>query len=509
MSKITVTGIEARDQAIKGANFLADCVKATLGPWGLNAALEKGNKITNDGVTIASEVEVKDEIEQRGLTILREACLKVVAEVGDGTTSALVLAQAILKECVRFLGTDRTFKGRKTAIDVINTIEKERKEITEKLVAMATPIETEEQLIASARVSVEDETLASLIGKAQFDIGKEGIILVEETNDRESSLDRVNGIRIDNGIAIPGLMNNLEKQCVEVKEGARIILTNMIFQDLLGIQNLGKTLAASGVRDLILVGRAFGRNAIRDISENIKGGFNIYPVNAPYTDQNEIMLDLSALTGARFIDEEQNNFDDIMVSDVGYVQNFIGRRYDSIFSGKDDEKAEKRVAARLVELTDKLAGEASEFEKRNLNARIAQFKKGFGILKVGGTSDVTRKYMRDKADDAVNAVRAAFQEGVVPGAGLALKRIADELPETYMLKRPITAIYDQIMSTAPSDFIVPEWVKDPVKVQRIVLEKACSVAGTLATISTVIATEKEKPRYVQETKTPSGEKEGE
>lgn len=503
MSKITVTGIEARNRAIKGANFLADVVKATLGPWGLNAALEKGNRITNDGVTIASEVELKDEIEQRGLAIIRESCLKIVSEVGDGTTSGLVLAQAILKEAVRYLGDDKTFKARKTAIDIINTIETERKEITEKLIAMATPVETEAQLIASARVSVEDEDLADLIGKLQFEIGKDGIIIAEETNERTSTSDRVNGIRIDNGLAIPSMMNNIEKQCVEIKDGAKVILTNFVFQDLFGIQNLGKTLASSGVRDLILVGRAFGANAIRDIVANVERGFNIYPVNAPYQDQVEMMKDLAAVCGGKFFDIETAAQDDIMVSDVGYVQKFIGRRDDAIFSGRDDEKTTSRVEKRIADLTERLSFEHSLFEKRNLESRIAQLNKGFGILRVGGASDVVRKYKKDKADDAVAAVRAAYQEGVVPGAGLALKTIADELPESYILKRPLTAIFDQIKSTAPSDFEIPEWVKDPVKVQRIVLERACSVAGTLATISTVIATEKEKPRYVQEATTPS------
>lgn len=506
MPKIVVTGPAARDRAIKGANFLADCVKQTLGPWGLNAVLEKGNRITNDGVSIASEIELKDEVENRGMAIFREACLKTVNIVGDGTTSALVLAQAILGDAVKLLAKEGSLRGRKTAVDLLNTIEKERKEITQKLTEMATPISTVEQLVTSAKVSVEDDGLASLIGELQFKLGPNGVIIVEETQRSESAAEQVIGIRIDNGLAMPGIINNHEKRSLELHFGAKVILTNHVFHSLKDILPLFKTIQAQGISNVILVGRAFGAEAAKEISEHIKTGFTIVPVNAPYVDQGEVMKDLAAILGGRFIDVEETDIGSIMASDAGYAYKFIGRRGDAIFTGPieedtDYQKVSDRISKRVEELRDELKGEPSEFERRNLEGRLAQLENGFGILRVGGSSDVSRKYFKDKAEDAVNAVRIAFQEGVVPGAGLALKTISDTLPDTYILKRPICSIYEQIMSTAPEGFKVEEWVVDPLKVQRVILEKACSVAGTLATISTVIVTEKEKPRYMVESKT--------
>lgn len=503
MSKIVVTGATARNRVIKGANFLVDCVKQTLGPWGSNGAIEKGNRITNDGVTIASEIELEDEIEQRGLSILREACFKTVHIVGDGTTSALVLAQAVLQEAVRYLPKAGLIKSKMTTADLTKKIDTECKEIIAKLVQMATPIESEEQLIASALVSVEDKELADLIGKTQFALGKEGVIIAEETQLSECTVDRINGIRIDNGLAIPGMMNNLEKQCVDLADGIKVIITNHTFHGLEDILKTMNAITAQGISKLVLIGRGFSDRAVKQIYDNLKAGFTIIPVSAPYVDQAEVMKDLAALLGGRFIDCEQTDQEDIMASDCGYTTRFIGRRYDAIFAGDSkDEKAMARIAVRINELEDQVKGEPSDFERRNIEARLAQLKNGFGLLRVGADSDVARKYKKDKADDAVSAVRAAFQEGVVPGAGLALKLISDELPDTYILKKPICAIYEQIKSTAPEGFEVPDWVKDPVKVQRIVLEKACSVAATLATISTVIATRKEKPRYVVEAKQP-------
>lgn len=495
--KKVLVGVEARDKIIKGANFLADAVKSTLGPHGLNAALEKGNRITNDGVSIAREIAVKDEIEQRGVSILREAALKTNDEAGDGTTTSIVLAQAILKEAVRLLSNDRTFVGKKTPIEVINTINAEYKIVLEKLQEMATTVESEEELIQSALVSAEDEVLAGLIGKAQWAIGKDGVILAEEVNETISTIQMVKGVRIDNGLGASMLMNNQERQSLEA-DNCRIVLTNYTLDSLLPLKPIGEQLAKTGVKNLIIIARAFSPQAIKDCLANIEKGFNIYPVNAPFQDQREIFNDLQATLGGRYIHDEESNLEDIQLSDVGYVEKLVARRYDAIFTGADNEKSQERVTNRINELRQKLQGTISEFEKKLVEARIAQLQNGFAILKVGSNSETQRKYLKDKADDAVNAVRAALQEGVVPGAGAAFKDISDSLDDSYILKRPLCAVYEQIKSSVPADFVIPEWVKDPLKVLRIALEKACSVAGTLATINVSIATEIDKPRYVEE-----------
>lgn len=489
-------GIEARDALIKGADFLGDCVRSTLGPNGQNFAIEKGNKVTNDGVTVAREIELKDEIEHRGVCLLKEAAIKTNDIVGDGTTTAIVLAQAITREAVRSLGKEGVV-GKKTPAEILKQIERERTEITEKLVSMATEIKTEEELINSAIVSVEDRELGKLIGEAQWKIGKEGVLIAEEVNERECSVEYVTGLRLDNGFGTSSVINNQEKQSLDV-ENASVILTNFTFDNLLGIKPLLEQLNKTGVRDILLFGRAFSSNAVLSCMENIKNGFRIFPINAPYVDQAEVMKDLAAVLGGTFYHQEERELSDIQISDLGFAEKFIGKRYDAVIAGKADEKSQERISNRLKELEDKSAGSGSQFEKKGLRERIAQLKNGFAIIKIGAVSETERKYKKDKADDAVNAVRVALQEGTVPGAGLAFKTISESLSSDYILKKPLLSIYEQIVSSSPKDFVIEDWVRDPVKVLRVALENAASVAGTLATAGGAIAWENERDKIVVE-----------
>lgn len=499
--KLNKRGTEARNELIAGANYLADCVKATLGPYGQNWLLEKGNRVTNDGVTIANNIEIKDEIQNRGAFILREAAKKTNDEAGDGTTTAITLAQAILKEAVRHLGNEeKGIMAKMTPAEVIRQLESERKIVTEKLIAISKPIDSVEDLINSASVSVEDEELGKLIGTAQWDLGPDGVLIAEETNDRACSIEKVTGIKTDTGLGTNAIMNNEEKQSLEIEESA-IILSNFTFHSgIVPVMKILNALINAKVKNCVLIGRAFSAEAIRDCMANIKNGFNLYAINAPYTDQKEIMLDMAAVLGGTYFDVEERDMEDMLISDVGHLSKLVAYRYSSIFTGKNDERTQARIKGRVDELKKKLAGAESEFEKKNLRVRIAQLENGFAIVKVGANTEAERGYKKDKCDDAVNAVRAAFQEGVVPGAGLAFKTISEGLADTFLLKRPLLAINEQIMSTAPKDFVIESWVMDPVKVLRIALEKACGVAGVLAGAAGATATERDAVRYVAEAK---------
>jgi len=498
-NKIVKQGIEARNKLVKGADFLAEGVRSTLGPYGQNWFIEKGNKITNDGVTIAREIECADEIEDRGAKALFEAADRTNNEVGDGTTTAITLAHAILKESIKNLASNVSIVGKLTGAELIKQLEKERVIVTEKLLEAATSIETEEQLIASAKVSVENDTLAELIGKTQFKLGRDGIIIAEESNAPESSIEFVNGIRLDNGFGTSLVVTDPEKEALIVKD-TRTILTNHTIQSLNTLNPILAQLAKQGVRRVVIVSRGFTEQAIKECMENMKNGFNIYPVNAPYTDQSEIMKDLATVLGGRYINSEEADLESIQLSDVGFAEVFEARRWDAIVTGAKDENAKERVEKRVIELKKKLEGNLSQFEQRMINQRIAQLSTGFAVLKVGAQSDKERKYLKDKADDAVNAVRLAFQEGTIKGAGLTLKEISDSLPEDFILKRPLCSIYEQITFSAPKGFVIEDWVRDPVKVVRVALKYACSVAGTIATAGGVTATEKEKPMWVQQAK---------
>lgn len=482
------TGTEARESLARGAEYLAKAVGSTFGPFGQNFFLDKKNTVTNDGVSIAREIHLPDEIENRGAAAMREASVKTVEEVGDGTSTAPMLAYAIYDVASKYLAKEGVL-GKKPASEVVRQIEEERKEITEKLIASATPIETEEQLINSAIVSTEDKELGTLIGKAQFALGKDGYLLAEETAERFSSVEVVKGIRIDNGFGTSQIVNNIEKQTLEV-ENTRIVLTSYSIKSLADWQKVMKVcdvIAKTGSTTVVIVARAWTDETINYCLQNINNGMmKIYPLNAPYVDMQERFKDMAAITGATFYDSESYRLEDMQISDVGYAKKVVARLYDAIIAGKDDGETIDRVEKRVQELKDKFTGSQSEFEKKNLTERMAQLSNGFGIVKIGSPSDMERKRLFDKAEDAVNAVRAAFQEGTVKGGGLAFKEISDSLPDTYLLKRPLCVLHEQITATAPKDFVIEDWVRDPVKVLRVALKNACASAASIATAGGVV-----------------------
>lgn len=486
MEKILITGKEARDKVITGANKLADTVGSTIGPFGTNVLLEKGLRITNDGIKIAQEITLDDEIEDLGARKLKEAAAKSNDQVGDGSTTIVVLAQAILKQTNSLLGKAGSIGSKMSTADFLRKLKAEYKEVIEKLAELSTPITTEEELIKSAIVSVEDEELGRIIGSAQWDLGVDGYLLAEEGAETNTTVEKIHGVRIDNGLGATQMFNNLEKQMLEVDEVPVILTDHTIqtIQQLSGI--LDSVLKTRKTRKIALIARGFTEEAIQDIGLNLKNGIEIYPINAPFTDSREVMKDLAAVLGAKFVDKDLYDLEDMQLSDVGFAAKIRARRFDAIITGNEP------VESRVEELKEALDGNLSDFEKKQLQTRIAQLENGFAIVKVGAESDTERKRLFDKVEDAVNAVRAALQEGTVPGAGVAFKTIAESLPEDYILKRPLQAIYEQIMANAPEDFVVEDWVRDPAKVLRIALEQAVSVAGDLATVHGVVATKKQK-----------------
>lgn len=485
--RIIKSGVEAREELAKGAKFLAEAVGGTFGPFGYNWFLDKQNKVTNDGVTVAREIQLSNEVQNRGAAAVREASIKTVDAVGEGTSGAAMLTWAIYDAISKYL-PKLGVKGKKTAAELRVQLDRELKEVLESLTKMATPIETEEQLINSGRVSTESDELGALIGSAQWKLGKEGYLLAEETAERESSVEFVKGIRIDNGFGTSQIVNNQEKQILEV-EDTRVVLTSYSIKTIPDWQKIlkiyEKVVQAGGQR-LVVIARAWTDETINFALQNIAKGASIYPLNAPYVDMQERFKDLAAVTGATFYDSEAYSLEDMRIEDVGHAQKVTARRFDAVITGKNDEETRTRVVQRISEITAKHAGSQSEFEKKQLLERAAQLNCGFGIVKIGSASDMERHRLFDKAEDAVNAVRAAFQEGTVPGGGLAFKQISDSLPDTYILKRPLLVLYEQIMSTAPDGFVIEDWVRDPLKVLKVALENACTSAMTFASAGGVV-----------------------
>ena len=491
--KIIVHGVEARERLAKGAETLAKIIQDTLGPFGANVFLEKGSRPTNDGKKIAVEIQLNDEIENMGAKAIREPAIKVDESVGDGTTTAVTLAWAIYQAASRFLAKKGTF-GQKTPSEVVRQIEKERQEVEAELKKLSMPIENEQDLINSAIVSVEDKELGNLIGKMQWKLGKDGFLIAEESNDRVSSIERVDGIKIDNGFSGSSVhaINNRETGRLELDD-VPVVLTSYTINDFNSIEKFLNQFFSTGKRNIVIIARAWTEEAIRICQANNDKGYHIFPMNAPYVNMQERFKDMVAITGAKFYDSENSNLSDLSTYDVGILKRLRASRYDSILAGSSDVLTKDRIGKRVNELKETLKGDESEFMKKMTLERISQLKNGFAIIKVGSPSDMERKRLFDKCEDAVNAVRAAFQEGTVKGGGLAFKEISEGLPDDYILKKPLMSIYEQIMLSAPQGFVIEDWVRDPVKVMRIALEKACAAASALATAGGAIHSEWPKP----------------
>lgn len=517
------TGEDARLELLEGVRFGADAVARTLGPYGRNwvTGVRGGTPhITNDGVSILRELWHPEEVKMLGLRTMRESALKLNELCGDGTTSAAVLTYAILLEGTKRLGFEvvdpatgklhrSSIIGAPSAMDVKRQIDKEAAEVIEKLKAMAVQIESKEQLVNAVRVSVEDEKLAEMIGDMQWQIGPEGTILVEDSNDPDVSIERINGIRFDNGFPTSAMINNLEKQLLELSD-VHVILTNRTIHSITDfssnadksgagiINTLIANLAANGKpREIVIVASKFEQLAMHEISENLnKHQIKLAPINAPYFNRGEIFKDLAALLGGTFIDEEQNrSLRDMTMADVGFATKVQASRWTAIFAGTPNDAAKNRITERVKKLEKEMKGEQSVFAQNDLRRRIAQLQNGLGLMKVGALSETDQKRMHDKIDDAVASARSAYQEGVVRGAGIALRDIAAEMPDTAILKKPLQCIYVKVMENAGSEFGVEDWVMDPVKVVRLVVEKAASIAGNLVTAEGAIDHENPKPRY--------------
>lgn len=513
--KIHLIDNEARQKMIAGLDRLANAVKLTLGPGGRNFAsgvIGGSIDISNDGVSLAKLIEGNDEFEDVGVRAVREAATKTNEKAGDGTTTAVVLTQAI----VHGLGFGKDMLG-KNPVELSEQVKKESEIVVQKLTAMAVQVESREHLINIAKVSVENQELAELIGGAQWDVGPEGTVMAEEHNETADTVEFTYGVRIDNGLGAGVFMNDLKRQGLFL-ENAPIVITNNNFNTADQVRELNKLfkrMIARGDKCVVLMGRAFDVTAIALCKSNVdtyfsgKGGFPIYPINAPYENMDEAMEDLAAATGANYIDIHKRDLKDVDLHDVGLAAKVFVKRYEGIITGPAkgiDEKIDEKVNKRIERIRGHITGSSSEFEKRKLEARLAQLSVGTAMIKVGAETEQERKYKKDKVDDAVNTVKAAMQEGVIPGGGQALMRVADEMPDA-VISRALRAPYKQILENAGDDFKIEEWVQDPLKVVRTAFEKASSIARSLCTTEIVVNTEWDKPMWVQQAEVNMAEEE--
>lgn len=487
MSNIHLIGIEAREKAFIGADKVATAVEASMGPAGQNLLLEDGNTTTNDGKRISHNLSesLTDEFERRGAIYQHQGSVRVEKEVKDSTSTYFSLSKALRKALVQYLPTKSVPIAKKPISELRNQLQEEYKVIDEKLKEMAKPISSREELIASAMVSVEDKELAEMIGGTQWDLTQksgDAVIMVQDTNNIKSSIEITNGIYTDSGFSSALLINNQAKQSIDLVN-THVLLTNHTITNLNELTPLLSDLRISGKTVLALFSRAFSEEALASITEWAKSGMFIIPINAPFTDQGQVFLDIAAVTGATYISTETKKLSDIIMSDVGFSKSISCSRYETFVAGNGKE--EDAVKDRVIELEEAFEKEESLFYKDTLRQRIACLKGALAILKVGSRTEEDRKRKHDKADDAVGAVRNALKGGTVVGAGVAFKEIADSLPDTYILKEPLYAVYRQIKNTLPEGYEVPEWVRDPYVSLSTALEIAIENSLNLSNIMAI------------------------
>ncbi len=522
MAKQILYSEDARQKLLKGVNTLANAVKVTLGPKGRNVVLDKGYgapTITKDGVTVAKEIEVEDKFENSGVELVKEVASKTNDDVGDGTTTATVLAQAIVTAGANPVALKR-------GID--KCVEAIVKELRENI---AKPVEQNE-IADVAAISANDKDIGGKIAEALKVVGKDGVITVEESQSFGMEIDTVQGMRFDKGYVSPYMVTNTERMEAEYSE-PYILITDKKVSSIHDVLPLLEKVAQSGKKELVIIADEVEGEALTTFVLNkLRGTFNVLAVKAPgFGDRRKEMLqDIAVLTGARVITEEIGlKLENAVLEDLGTAHKIIStKEFTTIVKGGGDKKAlDERVnqIKKMIEQTD------SDFDKEKLRERLAKLAGGVAIIKVGAATETEMKEVKHRIEDAVGATKAAVEEGVVAGGGVALVRairvlddvvFADKEEEVaaVILRRALEEPLRQIAENAGVDgAVVVEEVKkhngnfgynaasgkyedmvvvgiiDPAKVTRSALQNAASIAGMFLTTEAVITDlpKKEEP----------------
>jgi chaperonin GroEL len=528
MSKIIFFDIEARNRMKKGVDTLANAVKVTLGPKGRNVVIEKkfgAPQVTKDGVTVAKEIELEDPIENMGAQMVKEVASKTAEIAGDGTTTATVLAQSIIGEGLKMVAAGANPMDLKRGIDKAVSL------IVENLRGQSQSVGNDAKKIQQvATISANnDEAIGKLIAEAFVKVGKEGVITVEEAKGTDTTVDIVEGMQFDRGYISPYFVTNSEKMSVELQNPFILIFDKKIsmMKDILHIL---EKVAQSG-RPLLIIAEDLEGEALATLVVNkLRGTLKVAAVKAPgFGDRRKEMLtDIAILTAGTVVSEELGHkLEGVELTTLGQAASVtIDKDNTTIVGGKGSKKD---ITARVNQIKSQVENTTSDYDKEKLQERLAKLAGGVAVLYVGATTEVEMKEKKDRMDDALHATRAAVEEGIVPGGGVAYIRalasldakvkgqIADETTGMAIVRRAIEEPLRIITANAGVDgSIVVEAIKngkgdygynarteqyeasmfkagiiDPTKVARVALENAASIAGMLLTTECVIA---DKPK---------------
>lgn len=514
-------GNEVRQKMVNGVNILANAVRVTLGPKGRNVVVDRafgGPHITKDGVTVAKEIELKDKFENMGAQMVKEVASKTNDVAGDGTTTATVLAQSIVAEGMKYVTAGMNPTDLKRGID------KAVAALVDELKNIAKPCDTSKEIAQVGSISANsDEQVGAIIAEAMEKVGKEGVITVEDGKSLENELDVVEGMQFDRGYLSPYFINDAEKQIAGLDNPFVLLFDKKIsnIRDLLPVLEQ----VAKASRPLLIIAEDVEGEALATlVVNNIRGILKTVAVKAPgFGDRRKAMLqDIAILTGGVVISEEVGlSLEKATLDDLGQAKRIeIGKENTTIIDGFGDAA---QIEARVAEIRQQIETATSEYDKEKLQERVAKLAGGVAVIKVGAATEVEMKEKKDRVEDALHATRAAVEEGVVAGGGVALLRAraalenlhtgnADQDAGVQIVLRAVESPLRQIVANAggePSVVVnkvlegegnygynagsgeygdmIEMGVLDPAKVTRSALQHAASIAGLMLTTDCMIA----------------------
>ncbi|EHO49119.1 chaperonin GroL [Lachnospiraceae bacterium oral taxon 082 str. F0431] len=525
MAKDIKYGVEARKALEAGVNKLADTVRVTLGPKGRNVVLDKSfgtPLITNDGVTIAKEIELEDAFENMGAQLVKEVATKTNDVAGDGTTTATVLAQAMINEGMKNLAAGANpivlRKGMKKATDAA----------VEAIAKMSEPINGKEQIARVAAISASDDEVGSLVADAMEKVTNEGVITIEESKTMKTELDLVEGMQFDRGYVSAYMCTDMEKMEANLDD-PYILITDKKISNIQDILPVLEELVKSGQKLLIIAEDVEGEALTTLIVNKLRGTFNVVAVKAPgYGDRRKDMLkDIAVLTGGTVISEELGlELKDATLASLGRAKSVKVQKENTVIVDGQGSKAD--IEKRVAQIKGQLSETTSDFDKEKLQERLAKLSGGVAVIRVGAATETEMKEAKLRMEDALNATRAAVEEGIIAGGGSAYihasKEVAklvatlegDERTGAKIILKALEAPLFRIVENAGLEGsvvvnkvressvgvgfdayreeyvdMVKSGILDPAKVTRSALQNANSVASTLLTTESAVATIKE------------------
>lgn len=525
MAKQIIFNEEARQALKRGVDKLANAVKVTLGPKGSNVVLDKGYGspiITNDGVTIAKEIDLADKVENIGASLVKEVATKTNDVAGDGTTTATILAQAIITE-----GLKNVTAGANPMV-LKRGIEKGVAAVVARLHKIAKPISKKEEIAQVATISAQDPQVGDLIAEIMEAVGKEGVITVEESQSFGLSKEIVEGMQFDRGYVSAYMITNAERMEASY-DNAKILITDQKISSLQDMLPLLEKLAQSGTKELVIIADDVDGEALATLVVNkLRGTFHALAVKAPgFGDRKkEILEDIAVITGGTVVSEERGvKLNTAELTVLGSARKVIATKENTTIVG--GKGAKKNIDARVKQIKAQMEQTDSDFDKDKLKERLAKLSGGVAVIKVGAATEVEQKEKQHRIEDAISATRAAVEEGIIPGGGVALIRAMDALKDVKaegdervgvdILRRALEEPIRQIAENAGEDgsVVVSEVKKlkdangfnamtgvyedmvkagivDPTKVTRSALQNAASIAALFLTTEAVVSEIPEK-----------------